>query len=76
MPPENNGESLYYSRAIESTMLMTLNSMTAVQNKPTVETSKQITLFLNYYESHLYAITEYKRSDMILHLYSDASYLS
>ena len=57
-------------------MLMELNSMAAVQNKPTAEKKKQITHFLNYCASYLDAVTEYKRIDMILNLYSDASYLS
>ena len=38
---------LYYAQAIDSTMLMALNSLSSVQTNPTVETAKEITYFLN-----------------------------
>ena len=57
-------------------MLIELNYLEYFHNNPTMETEKQINHFLNYCESHPDYMTEYKRSDMILHLYSDASYLS
>ena len=62
------GKLLYYARAIDPTMLMALNSLTKVQTKPTIETSKQITQFLNYSATHPDAITEYRKSGMILHI--------
>ena len=67
---------LYYARAIDSTMLMSLNSLAAVQTKPKIETTKQITQFINYSATHPDAIIEYRKSGMILHIYSDASYIS
>ena len=57
-------------------MLMDLNSLVAVQIKPTIETANQITHFLNYSATHPDAITEYRKSGMILHIYSDVSYIS
>ena len=57
-------------------MLTALNSLTAVQKNPTIETAKQITQFLNYSTTHTEAVTEYIRSGMILHIYLDASYIS
>ena len=57
-------------------MLMALKSLAAVQTNPKIETSKQITQFLNYSATHPDAITEYRKSVMILHIYSDASYIS
>ena len=39
------GKFLYYSRSIELTMLMTLNSLAVVQKKKKIETAKQITQF-------------------------------
>ena len=55
------GKFLYYARAIYPTSLMALNSMSAVQKKPTIDTAKQITQFLNYSATHPDAITEYKK---------------
>ena len=57
-------------------MLMALNSLAAVQKNPTIETAKQITQFLNYITTHPDTITEYRKSGLVLHIYSDASYIS
>ena len=70
------GKFLYYSRAIYPTMLKAPNSMAAVQTNPTIETAKQITQFLNYIATRSDAIIEYRKSGMILHIYSDASHIS
>ena len=67
------GKLLYYARSIDPIMLMALNSLAAVQTKPKIDTAKQITPFLNYSATHPDAITEYRKSGMILHMYSDAS---
>ena len=64
---------LYYGRAIYPTMLMALNSVYTVQTKKTIENAKQITQFLNYSASHPDAVTEYRRSGLVLHIYLDAS---
>ena len=70
------GKFLYYARAIDPTMLMVINSLAAVQTKKTIETTKQITRFLNYSATNPDAIIEYIKSRMILHIYYDASYIS
>ena len=57
-------------------MLIALNSTAAVETKPTIETAKQIIKFLNYSATHPYAITEYRKIGIILHIYSDAFYIS
>ena len=67
---------LYYAKAIDPKMLMALNSLEAVQKKTTIENAKQITRFLNYGTAHSNAIIEYIKSGIILHIYSDASYIS
>ena len=46
------GKFLYYDRAIDPKMLIVLNSLAAVQKKPTIETAKQITEFSNYRASY------------------------
>ena len=70
------GKFLYYARSIYPTMLMALNSLEAVQTPPTIETAKQITQFLNYSATHPDAIIEYRKSEIIICVYSDASYIS
>ena len=55
---------------------MVLKSLAEVQTKPKIETVKQITQFLNYSATHPDSITEYRKSGMIIHIYSDAFYIS
>ena len=65
---------LYYARSIDSTMLMELKYLVTVHTKPTVETGKKSTHFLNYCASHPDAVKEYRRIDMIMHLYTEYAY--
>ena len=62
------GGFFYYAIAIDPKMLMALNSLTAVRTKPTIETAKQITQFLNYSATNPDVVTEHRRSGIILHL--------
>eukprot|EP00978_Attheya_sp_CCMP212_P010326 scaffold24937_cov65-Attheya_sp.AAC.1 len=61
------GTFLYYARAIDSTMLMALNSLASQQNKGTENTAKQITHFLNYCATHQDATLTFYKSDMVLY---------
>jgi hypothetical protein len=70
------GTLLYYARAIDSTMLVALSSLASAQANGTQETAKACTKLLNYAATHSEATIRYKSSDMILHIHSDASYLS
>ena len=70
------GTFLYYSRAIDSTMLVALGSLAAAQAKGTQATAQASTQLLNYAASHSDAVLRYHASDMYLHVHSDASYLS
>ena len=70
------GKFLYYARSIDPKMLMALKSLAAVQKKSTIETTNQITQVLNYSATYPDAITEYIKSGMIIHIYSDVSYIS
>ena len=63
------GKFLYYARDIDTTMFMTLNSLVVVHTKPTIETSKHITKFLNYSATHPDAVKEYRKSVIILRIY-------
>ena len=70
------GTLLYYARTVDSTMLVALGTLAAAQSKGTEETAKASIKLLNYAATHPDAVLRYTASDMILHIYSDASYLS
>ena len=56
-------------------MLIALKSLAAVQTKSKIENAKQINQFIDYSTTNPDTITEYMKSGMILHIYSDASYI-
>ena len=70
------GVFLWYGRAIDGTMLTPLSAIASTQSAPTQETMKKVELFLDYAASHPDAILTYRKSDMVLAVHSDASYLS
>ena len=70
------GNFLYYAISTDPTALVELSSLTALQKKPTIETEKQINQFLNYSATHPDAVTEYRKSGIILLIYSDAFHIS
>ena len=67
---------LYYVRAVDCTMLPVLNTLAEQQSSPTKNMVAAIPHFLEYAATNLSAIIQYKTSNMILHVESDASYLS
>ena len=67
---------LYYARAVDSTMLVTLSAITAQQSDPTQETLEKTLKFLDYVATHPDAILTFKASNMVLNVHSDASYLT
>ena len=70
------GTLLYYARAIDSTMLTAIGTLASQQAKATQDTMIGLTQLLNYCATHPNATIRYTASDMILHVESDASYLS
>jgi hypothetical protein len=64
------GSILYYARAVDPTVLMPLN------DEATEKTQVATNQLLDYLATHPYATIRYHASDMILHIHSDASYLS
>jgi hypothetical protein len=70
------GSFLYYARAIDSTILMSLNAIANEQSCPTEMTKERVLQFLDYMATHPDAIVRFYKSDMILNVHSDASYLS
>ena len=69
------GTFLYYSRAVNCTMLHALNDLATCVTKGTQQTMKALTHFLNYCAANSEATVLYRASDMILHNHSDAAYL-
>jgi hypothetical protein len=57
-------------------MLYTLTTLASAQSKGTATTMKAAIQFLNYAATHPEATIRFHASDMILHIHSDASYLS
>jgi hypothetical protein len=70
------GTLLYYARAVDPTMLVALGTLAEEQSKSTEQTAKAVMQLLNYADTHPDATIQYKASEMILHIDSDASYLS
>ena len=70
------GTLLYYARAVDNTMLVAISTLASVQSNGTEATMEAATQLLNYCATHPDARIRYRSSDMILHVHSDASYLS
>ena len=67
---------LYYARAIDAIMLLTLGLIATQQAEPSENTMKLVKNILAYSATHPNAIITYCASDMVLSSHSDASYLS
>jgi hypothetical protein len=70
------GSVLYYARAVDPTVLMPLNDIATEQTQATEKTHTATNQLLDYLAMHPGATIRYHASDMILHIHSDASYLS
>ena len=70
------GTLLYYSRAVDTTLLATLSQIASRQPTATEEVATMIKQLLDYVATHSNTGIRYVASDMILNLHSDASYLS
>ena len=55
---------------------MALSSIASKQSNPTQQTLEKTLYFLDYVVSHPDTILTYNASNMVLHVHSDASYLS
>ncbi len=70
------GTLLYYSRAVDPTMLVALNVIVTQQASPTQRTMERVKQLLDYCASQDEAVLTYHASNMILAIYSDAGYLN
>ena len=70
------GTLLYYTIAVDPTMLVAIGAIASQQSKAKQKTRDATVWLSNYAASHPNATIRYSASDMVLHLHSDASYLS
>jgi hypothetical protein len=70
------GTLLLYASAVDSTMLTAIGTLASQQANGTTAMLDAPTQLLNYCAMHPNAIVCYRTSDMILHVESDASYLT
>jgi hypothetical protein len=70
------GTFSFYAQAIDHTMLHTLNFLAAAQKSGIQATVEALIHFLNYSATHPNATIHYHAIDMVLHVHSDASYLT
>ena len=70
------GTLLYYSIAVDPTMLTDLGSIAAQQSKGTEKTYAATLWLLNYAATHPNAKISYTARDMKFYIHSDAFYLS
>jgi hypothetical protein len=70
------GSVLCYARAVDPTVLMPLNDIATEQTKAMKKMQAATNQLLDYLATHPDATIRYHASDMILHIHSDASYLS
>jgi hypothetical protein len=70
------GSIFYYAIAVDQTVIVPLNDIATEQTKATGKTQSTTNQLLYYLATHPDATIRYHASDMILHIHSDASYLS
>jgi hypothetical protein len=70
------GGVLYYTRAVDMTVLPALSTVASDQASATENTEAHVQQLLDYLATHPHATVRYHKSDMILNIHSDASYLS
>ena len=67
---------MWYARGVDNVLLMALSTLTSQQAKPMEQTMKQVTQFLQFVASQVPAVLTYRKSNMVLTVQSNASYLN
>jgi hypothetical protein len=70
------GTLLYYARAVDPSLIMPINVLASEQPTATHVTADKVIRLLNCCNTHPETKIRYRSSDVILHIHSDASYLS
>ena len=69
------GSLLYYSRAVDPTLLVALNEIATSQAAPTEATKAKVQWLLDYIATYPNATIHFTKSNMILYVDSNAAYL-
>ena len=69
------GALLYYTRAVDGTLMATLNDLASVQSKGTQATMQATKKLMDYCHTRSDAKVRYCASQIQLHIHSDESYL-
>jgi hypothetical protein len=69
------GKFLFYGRAVDSTVLTPISAIASQSANPTQETLAHTNQLLDYLATQEDAVLTYNRSEMIMAVHSDASYL-
>jgi hypothetical protein len=67
---------LYYAQEVDQKVLMLVNDIATEKTKATEKIQAAANRLLDYLATHPDATIRYHKSDMILHIHSDASYIS
>ena len=70
------GSILYYAQAVAMMVLMALSTLAISQAKPTENTKTRCSQLLDYLATHADATIWFYKSDMVMNIHSDVSYLS
>jgi hypothetical protein len=70
------GKFLFLGRAVDSTLLCPISAIASQSSKPTEETMLHTLQLLHYLAMQEDAVLSYHASDLVLAVYSNASYLS
>jgi hypothetical protein len=70
------GIFLWYGRGVDGTILTPLSAIAAKQSQPTVNTMNRSQQIMDYLATQEPAVLTYRKSDMVLAVHSNASYLN
>ena len=70
------GTFLYYYRAVDCTILPSLNTISEQQAHPNQNNEAATTNLLNYAATNPAVVVQFKAIDMVIHIESDTSHLS
>jgi hypothetical protein len=70
------GTLLYYARAVDPTLIMPINVLASEKSRSIAVAADKVIKLINYCNTHPETKIRYHASNMILHIHSDASYLS
>jgi hypothetical protein len=67
---------LWYRSGVDGTILTPLSAIAAKESKPTINTAQQSQQIMDYLATQEPAVLTYHKSDMVLAVHSDVSYLN